>query len=60
MPHLDVVFPAFDPVIVQVGPIAIRWYGLAYIAGILLGWLYARAIIRLERLWDGPVAGEPK
>ena len=54
MPHVDIAFPAFDPVIVQIGPIAIRWYGLAYIAGILLGWLYARAIIRSERLWDGP------
>jgi phosphatidylglycerol---prolipoprotein diacylglyceryl transferase len=42
MPHLDIAFPAFDPVIVQIGPIAIRWYGLAYIAGILLGWLYAQ------------------
>jgi phosphatidylglycerol:prolipoprotein diacylglycerol transferase len=54
MPYLDIAFPAFDPVMIQIGPIAIRWYGLAYVAGILLGWLYARAIIRSERLWDGP------
>jgi phosphatidylglycerol:prolipoprotein diacylglycerol transferase len=32
----------------------LRWYALAYIAGILLGWLYARAIIRRESLWGGP------
>jgi len=54
MPLCDIVFPAFDPVIVQIGPVAIRWYGLAYVAGILLGWLYARAIVRSERLWNGP------
>ena len=39
--------------IVSIGPFAIRWYALAYIFGILLGWLYARAIIRNETLWGG-------
>src|SRR5438093_11406012 len=48
-------FPAIDPVLVSFGPIAIRWYALAYIIGILLGWLYARAIIRREQLWASPV-----
>ena len=51
---LTLPFPNFDPVLVQLGPFAIRWYALAYIAGILLGWLYARAIIRRERFWGGP------
>jgi len=54
MPLLVVPFPAFDPVLVHIGPFALRWYALAYITGILLGWLYARAIIRAERLWGGP------
>lgn len=53
MPFLALDFPAFDPVIVSIGPFAIRWYALAYIFGILLGWLYARAIIRNETLWGG-------
>src|SRR6266513_565093 len=48
-------FPAFDPVLISFGPVAIRWYALAYIVGILLGWLYARAIIRRERFWGSPV-----
>ena len=47
-------FPNFDPVLIAIGPIAIRWYALAYIVGILLGWLYARAVLRTERLWGGP------
>ncbi len=54
MPFLALTFPAFDPVLVSIGPFAIRWYALAYIFGILLGWLYARALIRAERHWGGP------
>ena len=54
MPILAIPFPAFDPVLVSIGPIAIRWYALAYIFGILLGWLYARALIKADRLWGGP------
>lgn len=34
------MFPAFDPVALHVGPLAIRWYALAYLAGFLLGWRY--------------------
>lgn len=47
-------FPVFDPVAVSFGPFAIRWYALAYIGGIVFGWLYARQIIKSERLWGGP------
>ncbi len=35
------------------GPFAIRWYALAYIAGILLGWRYAANLIRNDRIWKG-------
>lgn len=44
-------FPEFDPVLVQLGPLAIRWYALAYVAGILIGWRYAVAMVRNPRLW---------
>ncbi len=33
-------FPMIDPVLIAIGPLAIRWYSLAYIAGILIGWRY--------------------
>jgi phosphatidylglycerol:prolipoprotein diacylglycerol transferase len=59
MSLLALPFPAIDPVLVSFGPIAIRWYALAYIFGILLGWLYARAIIGNERLWGGPAPLTP-
>jgi len=54
MPFLVLPFPSIDPVLVSIGPLVIRWYALAYIVGILLGWFYARAIIRAESLWGGP------
>lgn len=33
-------YPSFDPVAISVGPLAIRWYALAYLAGFVLGWRY--------------------
>ena len=50
---LALTFPAFDPIAVSFGPLVVRWYALAYIGGIVLGWIYARAIIRNDRLWGG-------
>lgn len=41
-----IVFPAIDPVVVEIGPFAIRWYALAYVAGLIIGWRY---MIRLAR-----------
>lgn len=38
-------FPMIDPVLVEIGPLAIRWYALAYIVGLLLGWRYMRAFV---------------
>jgi phosphatidylglycerol:prolipoprotein diacylglycerol transferase len=54
MPFLLIDFPVFDPIAVQIGPFAIRWYALAYISGIVLGWIYARSLLKNERLWNGP------
>lgn len=39
-------FPNFDPVALQIGPLAIRWYALAYMAGFLGGWKYGRWLTR--------------
>ena len=50
---LLIAFPTFDPIAISLGPIAIRWYALAYIGGIVLGWIYARALIKNEKLWRG-------
>lgn len=49
-------FPFAEPgaqVAVQIGPVSLRWYGLAYLAGLLLGWLYMRRLCAEPRLWAG-------
>ncbi|HEY8565167.1 MAG TPA: prolipoprotein diacylglyceryl transferase [Beijerinckiaceae bacterium] len=53
MPFLALPFPAIDPVAIAIGPLAIRWYALAYVVGLLGGWAYARALARREALWTG-------
>ena len=55
MQFLTIAFPVFDPVAFSIGWFVIRWYALAYISGIVLGWIYARSLVKNERLWDGPV-----
>ena len=37
----------FDPVLIDLGIFQIRWYSIAYILGILIGWMYANKIIKL-------------
>lgn len=51
MPEQYFIVPAFDPVLIQIGPLAIRWYALAYIFGLLGGWWYGRRLIDNTRLW---------
>jgi phosphatidylglycerol:prolipoprotein diacylglycerol transferase len=50
---LVIVLPVFNSIAIAIGPIAIRWYALAYIGGIVLGWIYARSLVKNERLWGG-------
>ena len=54
---LALPFPAIDPVLINIGPFAIRWYALAYIAGIFLAWWYCKRLVANATLW-GP-AGPP-
>ena len=44
-------FPAIDPVAIALGPIAIKWYALAYIAGIVGGWWAMRRLVEAPGLW---------
>jgi phosphatidylglycerol:prolipoprotein diacylglycerol transferase len=48
-----VIFPEFDPVLIHLGPFAVRWYALAYVAGILIGWQYVQRLIKTPKLWQG-------
>ncbi|HEU4519680.1 MAG TPA: prolipoprotein diacylglyceryl transferase [Microvirga sp.] len=51
MPLFAFPFPAIDPIAIAVGPVAIRWYALAYVAGLLGGWFYARRLAARTELW---------
>ncbi len=53
MPLFAIPFPVIDPVLISFGPVAIRWYALAYITGILLGWWYVLRLIGNAGLWGG-------
>jgi phosphatidylglycerol:prolipoprotein diacylglycerol transferase len=46
VPLLALPFPAIDPVLIEIGPFVIRWYALAYIFGLVLGWQYLRWLVR--------------
>lgn len=52
MPILAAIpFPQIDPIAFSLGPVAVRWYALAYILGLLLAVWYAKRIVRNANLW---------
>jgi len=51
MPLLAIPFPSIDPIAIAIGPLAIRWYALAYVAGLLGGWFIARRFAARANLW---------
>jgi phosphatidylglycerol:prolipoprotein diacylglycerol transferase len=52
-------FPQIDPVIFKVWIFSVRWYGLAYVAGLALAWAYMRALLRNGKLWSGGAPMRP-
>ena len=44
-------FPPVDPVLFEIGPFALRWYALAYIAGLLFASWYMKRLVSSPRLW---------
>ena len=54
---LAIPYPVIDPVALQLGPLSVKWYGLAYIAGLLLGWLYIKRL--LISALSGPATRRP-
>lgn len=51
----EIPFPNIDPVLVTIGPLAIHWYGIGYIVGILFGWWYAKRLVTSPKLWPAGV-----
>ena len=58
MPFFVIPFPQIDPVLIEFGPFAIRWYALAYIAGLVIGialidtLLFSRSAEHADRIKD--------
>ncbi|WP_342360697.1 prolipoprotein diacylglyceryl transferase [Terrarubrum flagellatum] len=50
-PVLALAFPQIDPILIEIGPFAIRWYALAYVVGLIGGWFYARRLAATDALW---------
>ncbi len=53
MPLFLLPYPVIDPVMVNLGPLPIRWYALGYIVSLVIGWLIAQRLARSDRLWGG-------
>ncbi|MFN2306517.1 MAG: prolipoprotein diacylglyceryl transferase [Paracoccaceae bacterium] len=58
-----IAFPDISPIIFEIElfgfNLALRWYALAYIVGITLGWFVMRAALRRDRLWPDDIAPMP-
>lgn len=60
LPLAALPFPQIDPVIVSFGPVAIHWYGLGYVVGILFAWWYCKRLVSNPALWaNGKPAMSP-
>ncbi|WP_088348536.1 MULTISPECIES: prolipoprotein diacylglyceryl transferase [Rhodomicrobium] len=60
MDLMAIPFPGIDPVAIGLGPVQVRWYGLAYLSGLTLGWLYMRRLLREPALWGGAAPMRPE
>lgn len=61
---LALPFPDIDPALVSFElfgvELALRWYALAYIAGLVLGWRYVAALCARPALWGGAAPMPPR
>lgn len=48
-----ITYPNIDPVALQLGPVSVKWYGLSYAAGFLLGWQYVLYLLKDNEVWQG-------
>jgi phosphatidylglycerol:prolipoprotein diacylglycerol transferase len=44
-------FPPINPIALEIGPFAVRWYALAYLAGVFIGAAYGWTLLRRKELW---------
>ena len=44
-------YPQLDPVLLHLGPLSLRWYALAYVAGLALAWAGIARTLKVASLW---------
>ncbi len=49
-------WPGFDPIAIRLGPLAIHWYGLMYVAGFTAAWWLVRRQLREAGLWERAIS----
>ncbi|MDE2183642.1 MAG: prolipoprotein diacylglyceryl transferase [Alphaproteobacteria bacterium] len=54
MLEATLTYPNIDPVFIHLGPLAVRWYAISYITGLLLGWWLLVKMVRQASLWKNP------
>lgn len=52
MEEIGFAFPNIDPVAISLGPLSIKWYGLAYLVSLVLGTLYIKKLVSTPKLWN--------
>ena len=57
---LSITFPTISPILFEFGPIAIRWYSLAYIVGFIFAWKYIQYLSRQKSLFNEKHNIKPK
>lgn len=45
-------FPNINREIISIGPLAISWYSMSYVTGILVGWYYMTKLIKINKIKD--------
>jgi phosphatidylglycerol---prolipoprotein diacylglyceryl transferase len=53
LPLATIAYPKIDPTAFSIGPFAVRWYALSYVAAILFAVWYVRRLVVTPPLWDG-------
>jgi phosphatidylglycerol:prolipoprotein diacylglycerol transferase len=53
MPLFAIPYPMISPVLIEVGPFALRWYALAYVAGLIAAWWLGKRLVADDWLWGG-------
>ena len=56
MGDLLMVWSGINPVALQIGPLAIHWYGLMYVAGFFATWYLVRLQLKSAGLWETRVS----